>query len=159
MHMKRLIYVLSLTFLAAACTQQADYSRVPVATEAQVQRVEPLSWWTGMDTDLQIMVQGPGIGAFDVAAEGKGLEVKAVHRADSPNFLFVDVAVKAAGEYNLVFSKGDESFKYPYLIRERQAGSREKECQSQADLETLGPEHPVQVHVEQITHAAHLRFR
>ena len=122
MHMKRLIYVLSLTFMAAACTQQADYSRVPVATEAQVQRVEPLSWWTGMDTDLQILVQGPGIGAFDVDAEGKGLEVKAVHQADSPNFLFVDVAVKAAGEYNLVFSKGDESFKYPYLIRERQAG-------------------------------------
>ena len=105
MHMKRLIYVLSLTFMAAACTQQADYSRVPVATEAQVQRVEPLSWWTGMNTDLQILVQGPGIGAFDVAAEGKGLEVKAVHPADSPDFLFVDVAVKAAGEYNLVFSR------------------------------------------------------
>ena len=132
--MKRNLYLLLSAALVAACAQPADYSRVPEATEAQVQRVEPLSWWTGMETDLQILVQGPGIGAFDVAAEGKGLEVKAVHKADSPDFLFVDVAVKAAGEYNLVFSRGDECFKYPYLIRERQAGSRERKSFTTADM-------------------------
>ena len=135
--MKRLTYVLSLILLVLSCTQQADYSRVPVATEAQVQRVEPLSGWGGMETDLQILVQGPGIGAFDVAAEGKGIEVKAVHQADSPDFLFVDVAVKAAGEYNLVFSRDDACFKYPYLIRERQAGSRERESFTTADMISL----------------------
>ena len=133
--MKRLIYVLSLTLLAlASCRQAADYSQVPEATEAQVQRVEPLCWWTGMHTDLQLMVQGPGIGAFDVAVEGKGLEIKAVHRADSPNFLFIDLAVKAAGTWNLVFSREGAGFKYPYLVREREAGSRVRESFTTADM-------------------------
>ena len=132
--MKRLTYVLSLFLLAAACTQKTDYPQVPGATDAQVQRVEPLCWWTGMNTPLQLMVQGPGIGAFDVAVEGRGLEVKAVHKADSPNFLFIDMAVKAAGEYNLVFSDGQASFKYPYVVRERQAGSRDRESFTTADM-------------------------
>ena len=118
----------------ASCKQAADYGAVPEATGSQIRRVEPLSWWTGMHTDLQLLVQGPGIGACEVAAEGKGLEIKAVHQADSPNFLFIDLAVKAAGEYNLVFSRDGESFKYPYLIRERETGSRERESFTTADM-------------------------
>ena len=66
--------------------------------------------------------------------EGKGLSVKAVHKADSPNFLFIDMAVKTAGEYNLVFTRGDDSFKYPYIIREREKGSRERESFTTADM-------------------------
>ena len=132
--MKRNLYLLLSAALVAACAQPADYSRVPEATEAQVQRVEPLSWWAGMNTSLQLMVQGPGIGAYDVAVEGRGLSVTAVHKADSPNFLFLDMAVKAAGEYNLVFSNGSGSFKYPYVVRERQAGSRDRESFTTADM-------------------------
>ena len=132
--MKKILSILLLPALALACTQKADYSQVPEATDAQVLRVEPLSWWTGMNTQLQILVQGPGIGSFDVAVEGKGLSVKAVHQADSPNFIFLDMDVKAAGEYNLVFTKGSESFKYPYLIREREPGSRERGSFTTADM-------------------------
>jgi glycosidase len=119
---------------AAVACNRVDYSSVPEADENQVQRVEPLSWWAGMTTDLQIMVQGPAISEYDVAVEGKGLSVKAVHKADSPNFLFIDMAVKTAGEYNLVFTRGDDSFKYPYIIREREKGSRERESFTTADM-------------------------
>jgi hypothetical protein len=132
--MKRNLYLLLAAALLIACSPAADYSGVPEASDDQVRRVEPLSWWTDMNTDLQLMVQGPGIGAFDVAVEGKGLEVKALHKADSPDYLFVDLAVKAAGEYKLVFSKGSESFKYPYLIREREPGSRGRKSFTTADL-------------------------
>ena len=132
--MKRNLYLFLAAALLIACSPAADYSGVPEASDDQVRRVEPLSWWTGMNTDLQLMVQGPGIGAFDVAVEGKGLEVKALHKADSPDYLFVDLAVKAAGEYKLVFSKGSESFKYPYLIREREPGSRGRKSFTTADL-------------------------
>ncbi len=127
------LIVLAVLAAAVACNR-VDYSSVPEADENQVQRVEPLSWWTGMTTDLQIMVQGPAISEYDVAVEGKGLSVKAVHKADSPNFLFIDMAVKTAGEYNLVFTRGDDSFKYPYIIREREKGSRERESFTTADM-------------------------
>ena len=77
----------------------------------EVTRVEPLSWWTGMKTDLQLLVQGPGIGAYAVSVEGKGLKIKEVHQADNPNFLFVDVEVSPKakpGTYTLVFKKGND---------------------------------------------------
>ena len=117
-----------------SCAHKADYSAVREASAEEVQRVEPLSWWTGMKTDLQLMVQGPEISAYDVAVEGKGLKVKAVHKADSPNYLFLDMEVRKAGEYSLVFTRGENSFKYPYIVREREAGSRDRESFTTADM-------------------------
>jgi len=82
-----------------------------------------------MNTDLQLLIDGPGIGACSVAIEGgKGIKVKAVHKADSPNYLFVDVdiAPKAVpGTYTLVFRNGTDEFRHPYEISAREEGPRE----------------------------------
>lgn len=102
-----------------------------------VTRIEPLSWWTGMNTDLQLLVNGEGIGAYDVSIEGKGLKVKAVHRADSPNYLFVDVEVgkKAKpGTYTLVFRNGSSEIRRPYVIEAREPGSADRDSYTTADL-------------------------
>ena len=131
--MKRFFLLAGIAALLVSCSQ-VDYSGVPEASYDQVQRVEPLSWWTGMTTDLQLMVQGPAISEYDVAIEGKGLAVKAVHKADSPNFVFIDLSVKTAGTFNIVFTRGEESFKYPYIIRERSKGSRERGSFTTADM-------------------------
>ncbi|MCR5828025.1 MAG: cyclomaltodextrinase N-terminal domain-containing protein [Bacteroidales bacterium] len=131
--MKRFFLLAGIAALLASCSQ-VDYSGVPEASYDQVQRVEPLSWWTGMTTDLQLMVQGPAISEYDVAIEGKGLAVKAVHKADSPNFVFIDLSVKTAGTFNIVFTRGEESFKYPYIVRERSKGSRERGSFTTADM-------------------------
>ena len=57
--------------LLAACSAPSfDPSAVADATREQVTRVEPLSWWVGMKTDLQLMVQGAGISEYDVTIEG-----------------------------------------------------------------------------------------
>ena len=132
--MKKLSVVIALVATVLSCAPKADYSAVPEATSAQVSRVEPLSWWVGMTTPLQLLVQGPEISSFDVAVEGSGLKVKEVHKADSPNYLFLDMEVRKAGEYNLVFTRGEESFKYPYIVREREAGSRERLSYTTADM-------------------------
>lgn len=132
--MRKLSYILVFGLLVLSCAPKADFSSVPEATAEQVSRVEPLSWWIGMTTPLQLMVQGPQISAYDVAVEGNGLKVKAVHKADSPNYLFLDMEVLKAGEYNLVFTRGEESFKYPYIIREREAGSRDRLSYTTADM-------------------------
>ena len=103
----------------------------------EVTRVEPLSWWTGMKTDLQLLVNGEGIGAYTVSVEGKGLKIKDVHQADSPNYLFVDVEVgkKAKpGTYTFVFRKGDDVIRYPYEIAARKAGSSARGSFTTADL-------------------------
>ena len=103
----------------------------------EVTRVEPLSWWTGMKTDLQLLVQGPGIGAYAVSVDGKGLKIKEVHKADNPNFLFVDVEVSSKakpGTYTLVFKNGNDVVRYPYEIAARKPGSADRESFTTADL-------------------------
>ena len=62
--MKKAILLAAAAVLAAACAPKADYSAVPEASYEQVARVEPLSWWTGMNTPLQLLVQGPEISAW-----------------------------------------------------------------------------------------------
>ena len=108
----------------AACSGPAfDPATVADATAQQVTRVEPLSWWTGMKTPLQLLVQGENISEYNVAVEGgNGVSVTRLIKADSPNFLFVDVKIAAnaqPGTYYIVFSKDGESFKYPYEIAAR----------------------------------------
>ena len=104
----------------------------------RLDRIEPLSWWTGMKTSLQLLVRGDGISLYDIRIEGgKGVLVKAVHKADSPNYCFVDVAVAedaAPGTYWIVFDKDGESFKYPYEITARAEGSASRKSFTTADM-------------------------
>ncbi len=105
----------------------------------KVEHVEPLSWWVGMNTPLQLMINGQGVASYDVAIlpEGQGVEVAAIHKADSPNYLFVDVAIAEdakAGEYTLRFTNGRTKCDVSYLIEERREGSRERESFTTADF-------------------------
>ena len=102
-----------------------------ITTEAdRVARVEPPCWWVGMETPLQLLVQGEGIGEYAVSVEGpQGLRVIGTHKAESPNYLFVDVSVAqsaAPGYRRLVFTKGGDSFRVPYEIRARREGSAQR---------------------------------
>lgn len=132
--MKKIIMAVAASAVLAACGSPVNVDNIADATHEEVNRVEPLSWWTGMKTPLQLMVQGPEISTFDVTVADKGLAVKKVHKADNPNFLFIDMEVSAPGTHYLVFSKEGQSFKYPYLVRERVAGSASRESYTTADM-------------------------
>ena len=136
--MKRIIIAIAAVALAACSGPAFDPATVADATAEQVTRVEPLSWWTGMKTPLQILVQGKNISEYNVAIEGgSGVSVAKVNKADNPNFLFVDVKVAAnaqPGTYYIVFSKDGESFKYPYEIAARAEGSAERKSFTAADM-------------------------
>ena len=122
---------------AAACGQTSVNADYPDATPQEISRVEPLSWWTGMKTSLQLMVQGPDISACDVSVSGKGLSIKKVHKADNPNFVFVDVEVDASaqpGTYYFLFSREGKTIRYPYLIQAREEGSARRESFTTADM-------------------------
>ena len=139
--MKRPVFIIATAVVLAAafgCTHTFDPSSVADATRYEVQRVEPLSWWTDMNTSLQLMVQGPGISEYEVRAEGlDGVQVLGTTSGDSPNYLFVDVLITTTakpGTCWLVFSKGEQSFKYPYLIRERRKDSARRQSYTTEDM-------------------------
>ena len=122
-----------------ACAPASTFDPASVAdAEGQVCRVEPLSWWVGMKTPLQLLIGGENIADYSLSIEGgRGVEITAVHKADSPNYLFADVAVDddaACGTYYLVFTRGEEQFKYPYQIDARREGSAERKSFTTADV-------------------------
>ena len=128
---------MAVVICAAACGQTSVNADYPDATQQEISRVEPLGWWTGMKTGLQLMVQGPDISACEVSVSGKGLSIKKVHKADNPNFLFVDVDVEASarpGTYYFLFSREGKTIRYPYLIQAREEGSARRESFTTADM-------------------------
>lgn len=133
--MKRILILFSAIILCGACTTQVN---VPDADEGQICHVEPPSWFIDMKCPLQLMVNGPGIAAYDVAfAGGHGVSVKEVHKAESENYLFVDISISgraSAGTYYLIFSKDGESFRYPYVLENRRKGSAARKSFTTADM-------------------------
>ena len=105
--------------------------------ESRISQVEPPCWWTGMKTDLQLLVHGENISEYDVAIEGAGLKVAKVQKAESPNYLFVDVTIGNSvkpGIYDLVFTNGTESFRWPYKISAREEGSASRQSFTTSDF-------------------------
>ena len=123
--MKKIFGIIMTAVMLGSCNSNSVFvpEEVTDADLTQICRVEPLSWWVGMNTPLQLLIQGEGISEYDVVFEGgNGVKVSGVHKADSPNYLFVDVAISAnaqPGTYYLVFTKGEESFKRAYEIGAR----------------------------------------
>ena len=122
-----------------SCGGGTDFDPASVSDAgSRIERVEPLSWWTEMKTPLQLLVKGEDISSWDVFIEGgKGVEVSAVHKSDSPDYLFVDVKISGnagPGTYYIVFRNGSETFKYPYEIAARQEGSAARKSFTTADM-------------------------
>ena len=138
--MFRKLLIALATFAMVSCSSQPKFEPASVAnaSEKQITRVEPLSWWTEMQTPLQLMIQGDKISEYEVAIEGnKGVSVAKVHPGESANYLFVDVKIAAnaqPGTYYLVFTKGEEQFKYPYQIEARALGSASRDSFTTADM-------------------------
>ena len=75
----------------------------------RIVRAEPLSWWVGMRTPLQLRVQGKDISSCEVemARGTRGVRVTATHKADNADFLFIDIDIApdaAAGEYAVYYA-------------------------------------------------------
>ncbi len=90
---------------------------------ATVERIEPPYWWQGFEhRELQLMVTGDGIASYEPAVRYDGVSITRVERGDSPNYLFVYLAIDAsvrAGDLDLEFRSGDTTIVREYTLRER----------------------------------------
>lgn len=112
--------------LAGNSHRKASAPRVVPAVEDASLRVEPANWWTGLRHNrVEIMVHRKDVGSFECKL-GPVQKVKliSVEKAESPNYLFVtlEIGSKAPPQtVPLVFSKGSQSFSYPFKILARGA--------------------------------------
>lgn len=122
--MKKAIILTLLTIVSLTLS-----AKVREATPEQLTRVEPPCWWTGMRTSLQLLVQGPEISGYDVEAKGlDGVTVSKVHKADHPDFIFVDVDINPGadpGDFDLIFTRGKDVFSYTYNLGKKSGVPRE----------------------------------
>ena len=111
----------------------------------KIEQVEPLCWWTNMNTPLTVMFHGQDLADAQVSVQqvlnGKlmrgechGLVPRSQHNAESPNYLFVDFGVFQAGTYRITLKKGKNKVTYDYVIAERRKGSRDRQSFDASDV-------------------------
>ncbi len=135
-----LLTIMTLTLISCGGTESGIAVENAEENNGRIDRVEPLSWWVGMTTPLQLMFHGENIAECEVslATDTQGLTIGTIHKADSPNYLFVNVEVAITaqpGTYNFIFTdKQGVSFAFPYEIAARREGSRERTSFTTADM-------------------------
>lgn len=87
-------------------------------------RVEPANWWAGMKHNwVEILVHRQDIAGYTVKlGPTKGVKLRTVEKAESPNYLFITLDISATAKAQtvpIIFTKGTESFTHPYPILER----------------------------------------
>lgn len=99
-----------------------------------VERIEPICWWTNMNTELQIMLYGENLINANVKVIETGMTVKAIHNAESPNYLFVDMNIDKPGNYTLQITKGNKKTKVKYEIFPRSKDPETRTGLSNSDV-------------------------
>ncbi len=108
-------------FLGNPYRHAAAPKTVPVSNTI---RVEPANWWTGMQHNwVEILVHRDSVAFFTVKLGAtKGIKLRKVEKAESPNYLFVTLDISAKAESQVVpiiFTKGDFSFTHSFPIYSR----------------------------------------
>ena len=87
-------------------------------------RVEPANWWTGMHHNwVEILVHRDSVASFVVTlGPTKGIKLRKVEKAESPNYLFITLDISANAQPQtvpIIFSKGTFSFTHPFPVFSR----------------------------------------
>ncbi len=115
--MKKLILV-SLVTILFSCkmeNEKVESTNNIEVSNSKLERVEPLNWWIGLkDNTLQLLVKEDNIGKATVDVSYTGVTIEKVNKADSPNYLFIDLSIAEntkAGKFDIVFKFEDGSEK------------------------------------------------
>ena len=111
----------------------------------KIEQVEPLCWWTGMETPLTLMFHGQDLKDAEVSVQQVvgnkvvrgacyGLVPRGQHNAESANYLFVDMGVFQPGTYRITLKKGNKKATYDYVIAERRKGSKNRTSFDASDV-------------------------
>lgn len=125
------------TLLSALCCLLAALG-VKAQTPA-LERVEPMSWWVGMSNpNLQLVVHGSNIAARNIVLTYPGVKLKAVHKVENPNYLFIDLQIFSSaipGTFPIKFKKaGEKDLTYSYTLNKRDKSAGRAQGVTSKDL-------------------------
>lgn len=126
-----LIALLLVFALNLSCKKQSNTpidgteEKAVIVEKQDILRVEPLNWWVGFkNSALQLLIQHPNISEWTPVIAYQGVSIEKIHKADSPNYLFIDLNISEAtkaGKFNIVFKKeNNEDLVYTYELKSRE---------------------------------------
>ena len=91
---------------------------------SQIERVEPPNWWIGFEeSNLQLLVKGNNISDAIPEIDYNGVNIIKVSKGHSPNYLFVDLNIKAdtkPGRFDIIFKfKNGKKKNHTYELKSR----------------------------------------
>ncbi|GGZ80105.1 glycoside hydrolase family 13 protein [Algibacter mikhailovii] len=93
-------------------TSKAIHSKSLQVEDHGIARIEPPNWWVGFKkNDLQLLIQHPNISDAVPSVSYLGVSIKKVHKADSPNYLFIDLLIDKtakSGKFSISFKRVDK---------------------------------------------------
>ncbi|MDG4716769.1 glycoside hydrolase family 13 protein [Winogradskyella marincola] len=116
--MKKLSLVITLfsIVLMWSCKEKADSTTTetedkPLPEFNDVEKIEPPFWWTGFkNKSLQLLVKHPDIGKFIPEVDSGDVSLVKFHKAESPNYLFLDLEIAEGAKpnkFNIIFREND----------------------------------------------------
>ncbi len=127
---KGFVLCIGLFFLMLSCKEKSPEAtnsataREIVEEHHDINRVEPPNWWVGFkNSELQLLVHHPNISDSSPEIDYPGIELKEFHKADSPNYLFLDLELSEsaiAGKFNITFKfENGEELIQTYELKSR----------------------------------------
>ena len=84
----------------------------PSLTHNDINRIEPPNWWVDFESkNLQLLINHPNISEAIPQIDYKGVSIHKVHKADSPNYLFIDLIIDEStlpGVFDIVFNQSNK---------------------------------------------------
>ena len=92
---RSIFFALSMfVFISCSNTEAKKNVSVVSISHSSLERVEPPNWWIDFnDTSLQLLVKEDNIGSSTPSISYAGVSITKVHKAKSPNYLFIDVEI------------------------------------------------------------------
>ena len=106
---------------------------------AQLNRVEPPSWWTGMhNSELQLLIHHENIASLTPGIDYPGVKLVRKISVESPNYLFLDLEIgpdAKPGTVTIEFTDGKrKKLTHQYELQAREPGSAERQGFSPKDV-------------------------
>jgi glycosidase len=91
---------------------------------AELERIEPMFWWTGMkNPKLQLIVHGNKIAEKNVSLNYPGVKLVRINKVENPNYVFLDLEISSSvkpGNFKINFSsKNGKAVAYTYVLKSR----------------------------------------
>lgn len=125
-----LLAVIFLTIFS--CNKETSEQKVSegILSNTSLERVEPPNWFIGFkDTSLQLLVKEDNIGAATPEISYNGVSINKVHKAKSPNYLFIDLDIVSStksGKFDITFNFDDGSKKtHTYELKQREKSAED----------------------------------